>query len=56
MASVQCTFYFFCFNVADSLPCADRLVWHQGNPITAGTRWVIVIFYAVVFVCVFFAW
>ena len=25
----------------------DRCVWHQGNPITAGTRWVIVIFYAV---------
>jgi len=25
----------------------DNMVWHQGNPITAGERWVIVIFYSV---------
>ena len=23
----------------------DKLVWHQANPITAGERWVLVIFY-----------
>ena len=25
----------------------DNYVWHQGNPITAGERWSLVIFYAV---------
>lgn len=27
--------------------CLDNYVWHQGNPITAGERWSLVIFYAV---------
>jgi len=25
----------------------DNMVWHQGNPISGGERWVIVIFYSV---------
>ena len=25
----------------------DRMVWHQANPVTAGERWALVIFYKI---------